>query len=206
LLEEPVCCGQPLINMGAAHDASCLVRRFAEVAKRFDAIVCPSGSCVASLRHSQAGTELGSRVFELSEYLLRVGAQISSAPFPRRVMLHASCHGLRELGLGASSEQPTRRCRDTVVSLLSNVPNLTLLRGTRDECCGFGGTFAVTEAPLSVRMGEDRLREYVSLGAEVITGTDSSCLMHLEGVASSQGLPLSFMHFAEILMHEGVNA
>jgi len=199
LMKEPACCGQPLINMGAAKDADCLVRRFAEVGKDHEAIICPSGSCVTSLRHSHRGTELSARVFELSEYLLRVGAAPRPSAFAHRVMLHPSCHGLRELGLGAPSEHPTERRGDTVAGLLARVPELTLLRPLRDECCGFGGTFAVTEAAVSVRMGQDRLKEYVAAGADVVTATDVSCLMHLEGVAQAQGLPLRFLHFAEIL-------
>lgn len=206
LLDKPACCGQPFINMGAVKDADCLVRQFAEEATKYDAIVCPSGSCVASLRESQAASGLGARVFELSEYLLKQRVKLDSLEaFPHRVLLHPSCHGVRLLGLGKPSEQPHAKHRDSVGELLSQVPGLTLLAAPkRDECCGFGGVFSVTEPELSVRMAEDRLKEYAEAGAEVVTGTDVSCLMHLEGVAVALGLELRFMHFAEILAQRAI--
>jgi L-lactate dehydrogenase complex protein LldE len=201
LLTKPACCGQPFINMGAVKDAECLVRQFGEEAAKYEAIVCPSGSCVSSLRESQAASGLGARVFELSEYLLRAKVKLESLEaVPQRVLLHPSCHGLRLLGLGKPSEKPHSSNRDTVAELLSQVPALELLfPPKRDECCGFGGVFSVVESALSVRMGQDRVREYQEAGAEVVTATDVSCLMHLEGVAAALGLPLKFKHFAEIL-------
>jgi L-lactate dehydrogenase complex protein LldE len=190
--------------MGAVKDAECLVRQFAAEASQYDVVVCPSGSCVSSLRESQSASGLGARVFELSEFIDHFGVKCEpSTAFPHRVLVHPSCHGLRLLGLGKPSELPHAECRDTVAKLLTQVPELTLLfPPKRDECCGFGGVFSVTESALSVRMAQDRLKEYVETGAEIVTGTDVSCLMHLEGVASQLGLSLKFMHFAEILAPE----
>jgi len=119
--------------------------------------------------------------------------------FPLKVGLHMSCHGLRELRLGSSSElmvQPFNK----VLRLLAQLKGIELIELTRpDECCGFGGTFAVTEEAVSSLMGRDRIADHVRGGAEVITGFDVSCLMHLEGIIRRQKIRLRVMHVAEIL-------
>lgn len=201
VLTEPACCGQPLINLGAAHQAACLVRQFEKAATAFEATVCPSGSCVASLRQSLAPLNPRLRVLELSEFLWSLPESPQTpGTFPRKVMVHPSCHGLRELGLGSPSERTCDKPWDTVSNLLARVQKLELLAPpSRDECCGFGGAFSVTESALSVRMAKDKLAAYEAAGAEVITATDVSCLMHLEGVAKAEGLSMQFLHLAEIL-------
>jgi L-lactate dehydrogenase complex protein LldE len=119
--------------------------------------------------------------------------------FPLKVGLHMSCHGLRELRLGSSSEQMVRPF-NKVRQLLAQLKGIELIELTRpDECCGFGGTFAVTEEAVSSLMGRDRIADHVRGGAEVITGFDVSCLMHLEGIIRRQKIRLRVMHVAEIL-------
>jgi L-lactate dehydrogenase complex protein LldE len=143
-------------------------------------------------------------VFELCDFLVEVlGAERVEASFPHRVVLHQSCHALRELGLGTPSElgggatlreSPGRR-------LLSSVQGIELVEPARsDECCGFGGSFCIKEAGISARMGEDRLLDFESAGAEVVTSLDMSCLMHLSGVSRRQRRRLEFMHIAEVLV------
>ena len=138
--------------------------------------------------------------FELSHFLVNVlGVTDLKARFPHRVSLHQSCHGLRELGLGVMSERRDPPGPGPAEVLLGQVDGLTLVMPQRrDECCGFGGTFAVAEPELSARMGEDRLDQFTQAGAEWITAADFSCLMHLDGLAARRGGPRA-LHLAEIL-------
>jgi L-lactate dehydrogenase complex protein LldE len=212
---EQTCCGQPLANSGCWEEAAPLARRFVEIFKDFDYIVCPSGSCTAMVTHHYeeliAGfpglKQIEERTFELCQFLndiLRV--QQLAVRFPHRVGLHNSCHGLRELRLGRSSERMepdfshARR-------LLEMVDGLQLVDLTRpDECCGFGGTFAVAEEAVSCMMGDDRIHDHEQAGAEVMTAGDMSCLMHLDGLIRRQRKPLKVMHIAEILAGRPVPA
>lgn len=206
--EEQTCCGQPMANAGFAGEAAPLARRFLEVFDGYEAVVCPSGSCTSMVRnhyHGLVGEDrrypaVRAATYELCEFLvdvLRVGR--IEGRFPRRVGLHQSCHGLRELRLGSGSERVVAAF-DKVGSLLRSLEGLELVSLTRpDECCGFGGTFAVNEEAISCLMGRDRIADHLRAGAEVVTGTDVSCLMHLEGLARRNGTRLAFRHVAEIL-------
>ena len=119
--------------------------------------------------------------------------------YPRKVGLHQSCHGLRELGLGRSSEQMVPPF-DKVGRLLQQLEGIELVSLTRpDECCGFGGTFALAEEAISCLMGRDRIADHLKAGAEIVTGTDVSCLMHMDGLARRARQPLAFRHVAEVL-------
>jgi L-lactate dehydrogenase complex protein LldE len=202
------CCGQPMANTGCDRDAEPLARKFVDVFGGYDAVVCPSGSCVAMVRHHYdhylAGNaefeRLKPRVFELCEYLGDVlGIERVAGRFPHKVGLHQSCHGLRELRLGSSSERvgpPYNKVR----RLLESLEGIEFAQLTRaDECCGFGGTFAVNEEAVSCMMGDDRLRDHQQAGTEVLTGNDMSCLMHLDGLLRRQGHKMRVMHVAEIL-------
>jgi len=205
---EQTCCGQPMANTGCTSAAEPLARRFVEIFRNYEAVVCPSGSCVAMVRqhyheyfHDDPDYErVRSRTFELCEYLTDV-LKISSLPgrFPHRVGLHQSCHGLRELRLGQSSEivgASFSKARQLLESL-EGIEIVDLKRA--DECCGFGGTFAVSEEAVSCMMGRDRIADHLQAGAEVLTANDMSCLMHLDGLIRRDGKPLRVMHIAEIL-------
>ena len=205
---EQTCCGQPMANAGFAEAAAPLARRFLDVFEGFDHVVCPSGSCTAMVRTQYQDlvggdprlARVSAATFELCEFLtdvLRVGPL--TGRYPRKVGLHRSCHGLRGLRLGSGSERVVA-AQDKVESLLRGLTGLELVSLTRpDECCGFGGTFAVMEEAVSCLMGRDRLADHVGAGAQVVTGTDVSCLMHLEGLARRTGAPLEFRHVAEVL-------
>jgi L-lactate dehydrogenase complex protein LldE len=153
----------------------------------------------ASARHA------GSRAatFELSEFLVRVlGRTELGARFPHKVALLQSCHGLRDLGLGHGGEEgPDAPRRESPASiLLRQVEGLELVEPERPgECCGFGGTFAVKLPEISARMGRDRLEELARTGAEFVTSTDASCLIHLEGLRRRTGIGPRAIHLAEIL-------
>lgn len=199
------CCGQPLMTAGDRDGAEHLARRFREVFAGAEHVVAPSASCVATVRRrhptllpAAAGGE--TRVRELCEFLVEVlGVERAPGRFPHRVGLHPSCHGLRELHLGTASEIAQDR-RDPARMLLASLDGIELVAPDRpDECCGFGGSFAVAEAEVSCRMGSDRVRAHREAGAEVITATDVSCLAHLDGVARRESVPLRALHVAEIL-------
>lgn len=205
------CCGQPMANMGCAAEAKPLARSFAEQLAPFDYVVCPSGSCTAMVRNhypellgGAAGAGVCERTYELCEFLVDV-LQVDriGGTFRHRVGLHQSCHGLRGLRLGSGSERVVPP-RDLVADLLSTVEGLELVDLERaDECCGFGGTFAVTERGVSTMMGEDRLRDHAHAGAEVVASVDLSCLLHLGGLLARRGGGMRVMHVAEILAASG---
>lgn len=206
--EAQTCCGQPMANTGCVDEARPLAERFLKIFAAYDYIVAPSGSCVAMVRchydeflDGRPGfAELKAKTFELCEFLVDV-VKLDRIPrsFPHRVGLHQSCHGLRELRLGQSSElvAPAFSKARQLLELVEGVQLVPLARA--DECCGFGGTFAVTEEAISSRMGLDRIADQEAAGAEVLTANDMSCLMHLEGLVRRQRKPLRVMHVAEIL-------
>ncbi len=209
--QEQTCCGQPMANTGCAKDAAETARMFFDVFESYDAVVSPSGSCVAMVRNHYKDlvgddprfADVTSKTYELCEFLTDVVKLESvDARFPHRVGLHQGCHGLRELRLGSSSEL-VHGSFSKVRGLLESVRDLTVVDLTReDECCGFGGTFAVAEEAMSCAMGHDRVADHQQAGAEVITGVDMSCLMHLDGLIRRDGTPLRVLHIAEILMAE----
>ena len=201
------CCGQPMANSGCEGDALASYRHFVETFAGYEYIVAPSGSCTYHVRHhydrleqTPEVTAVRERTLDLAEFLLDV-LQITALParFPHRVGLHMSCHGLRGLRLGSGSERREAPF-SKLEQLLRMVDGLELVELDRaDECCGFGGTFAVNEAAISVKMGKDRIRDHLRHGAEVITAGDMSCLMHLEGIARRRNDPVRILHLAEIL-------
>jgi len=206
-VKDQTCCGQPMANSGFERESLDCARLFLKNFSGFDHVVTPSGSCALFVKHhygalgdSDEVRQLRASVMELSEFLVDVLKKpVGAAAFPHRVGLHQSCYGLRGLRLGSSSER-FETPHNKVRSLLESVPELKLVDLARtDECCGFGGTFAVKEEALSVAMGNDRIADHESAGAEYITGADVSCLMHLEGLIHRQGRKLRVVHFAEIL-------
>ncbi len=204
---EQTCCGQPMANTGCIEDTRPLAERFLGIFRDYPYVVCPSGSCVSMVRHHYeaylAGRpgfeELKRKTMELCEFLVQVlGIDRIDARFPHRVGLHNSCHGHRELRLGAASELVIRPY-NKVRKLLESVEGIQLTELERpDECCGFGGTFAVNEQAVSTLMGLDRLQDHQQAGSEVITAADMSCLMHLDGLIRRNGKSLRVMHVAQI--------
>ena len=185
---EQTCCGQMHMNSGYAREGSALARRFARVFEGAELVVCPSASCAGMLR-KQLGEE-GPHVYELSELLVdRLGVEDVGAYFPHRVTFHPTCHSLRELGVG---ERPLRLLRAVNGIELVELPQA-------DECCGFGGTFAVKNAEVSSAMLADKVRAVLDTGAEVVCAADNSCLMHIGGALSRQRTGVRILHLAEVL-------
>ena len=205
--EAQTCCGQPMANSGFFDDARPLARKMIDVFEGYEHVVCPSGSCTSMVRNHFSQllpgeprlASLRSRTRELCEFLHDVLHVKPAGKFPHRVGLHESCHGLRELRLGSGSERLVPRFSKPR-ALLEGLEGIQLIEpGRPDDCCGFGGTFAVAEEAVSVAMGRDRIADHERAGAEIVTGTDISCLMHLEGLMRRAQKPMRVMHLAEIL-------
>ncbi|MCT9933863.1 (Fe-S)-binding protein [Planotetraspora sp. A-T 1434] len=219
--EAQTCCGQMHVNTGYRDEGVRLARHFVDVFRDYDAVVVPSGSCAAMVREqyprlagsgaagvvagkaggggagagrasgfAAAAAETTPKVYDLSEFLIDVlGVTDVGAYFPHRVTYHPTCHSLRGLHLG---DRPTR--------LLQQVRGLELvpLPGA-EECCGFGGTFAVKNPDISAAMCADKVRNVLDTGAEVLCAADNSCLMHIGGTLHRQKTGIRVMHLAEIL-------
>jgi len=198
------CCGQMHINTGYQREALPLVRHHVETFEDCDVVVAPSGSCVGSVRHQHAMVARGAgdqalaeraeavatRTYELSELLIDVlGVEDVGAYYAHRVTYHPTCHSLRILRVG---DKPLR--------LLRVVDSLELVElGEADQCCVFGGTFALKNPDTSTAMLADKMKNVISTGAEVATAGDSSCLMHIGGGLSRILAGTRTLHLAEIL-------
>ena len=200
------CCGQPMANSGFEHLSKDCDNNFVDNFSGFDYIVSPSGSCTLHIKEhlhgtdTQASTHIRKHVYELTEFLTDVlKVENLTAKFPHRVGLHQSCHGQRGLKIAQMSELVAPSFSKTE-KLLNMVEGISLIQLDRkDECCGFGGTFCVTEEAVSVKMGKDRITDHAKHEAEFIVGSDVSCLMHLEGIMKRQGSKIKVKHIAEIL-------
>ncbi len=205
------CCGQMHYNTGYRPDSVALMKHFLNVYSDAETICIPSSSCVAMIRDhypkmaaetgdsvlmSQVDALLG-RIFEFSELLVdKLGVEDVQACYPHKVTYHPSCHSLRSLHLG---DKPLR--------LLEKVRNIDLVQlAASDECCGFGGTFAVKNPDVSAAMLADKTKAVMDTRAEVCCAADNSCLMHIYGGLHRQGTGVKTMHLAEILAHTDVGA
>ena len=204
--EEPTVLHGYMSNAGFEDEAAGLARHFEEVFAGYDYVVGPSASCVSFVRdhygrllpdhqcHSQQ------HVYEICEFVHDVIRPTSlNVSFPHKVSLQNSCHGVRLLGLSSPSERNVpyaNKLRD----LLGLVRDIEVVEPERrDECCGFGGMFAVEEHAVSGQMGRDKVMRHVATGAEYIVGADCSCLMHQNGIIAREGLNIKTLHIAQIL-------
>ncbi len=183
---EQTCCGQMHMNSGYRDEGLELVARMQRVFDGADAIVTPSASCAGHVLEHAPGLP----VPELSQFLTGVlGVEDVGARYPARVAYHPTCHSLRALRVG---DGPGR--------LLAAVEGLDLVEiDEADQCCGFGGTFAVKNAEVSMAMLDDKLSAIERSGAEAVTAVDNSCLMQIGGGLSRRGSPVRTVHLAEIL-------
>jgi L-lactate dehydrogenase complex protein LldE len=194
-------------NTGYQAEALPLVSRFVEQFRGAEAVVVPSSSCVAMMRdhYPKMAAEIGDaalimavrellpRVYEFSEFLTkRLGLEDVGAYYPHRVTYHASCHGLRNLGLGDGPQKLLKAVRGI---------ELVELHGL-EQCCGFGGTFAVKNADVSSAMLAEKMTAVLNTGAEACTACDNSCLMHIQGALHRQRTGVRTVHLAEILAGE----
>jgi L-lactate dehydrogenase complex protein LldE len=201
---EQTCCGQMHFNTGYRREAYPMAKRFVEMFADAEAVCIPSSSCVAMMReyypalaHENQDAEMSAaverllpRVFEFSELLVdRLGVTNVGAYFPHCVTYHASCHGLRSLHLGDKPLQLLRAVRGLELVPLEQV----------EQCCGFGGTFAVKNADVSAAMLTEKIGAVLNTRAEVCTACDNSCLMHMQGMLHRQFAGVRTLHIAEVL-------
>lgn len=206
--KEQTCCGQMHWNTGYQREAVPIIRHFVDVFRNAECVCVPSSSCVAMIRehYLKAALETGDsafiadveallpRVYEFSEFLVnKLGVTDVGASYPHRVTYHASCHSLRSLHLG---DIPFRLLREVRGIQLVDLPEI-------DQCCGFGGTFAIKNAEVSSAMLADKARNVLNTGAEVCTAVDNSCLMHIYGGLHRQRTNIRTAHLAEILASDG---
>lgn len=201
---EQTCCGQMHYNTGYQEEAIPLVRRFVDVFRDAEAVVAPSASCVGMIHEfygrvaQRSGDpelqnkvqQIVPKVFELTQFLVEeLGVKDVGATYPHRVTYHPTCHSLRVLRVG-----------DAPLELLRNVKGIDLVElPMAEECCGFGGTFAIKNADTSMAMLTDKIRHIKETGAEVCSAADNSCLMHIGGALSRQRSGVKPIHIAEIL-------
>ncbi|MDR0750542.1 MAG: (Fe-S)-binding protein [Tannerellaceae bacterium] len=192
------CCGQPMANAGFEREAVPLVKQFHSLFARYDFIITPSASCAVFVKEHLE--EMNGRLYEICEYLHDV-AKVETLPgkFAHKVSIHNSCHGVRKLRLSSASERMEPHY-SKLKKLLYMVEGIEVVEpANADECCGFGGMFSIEEPAVSVCMGHDKLKNHLATGAQYITGADSSCLMHLQGIARREKMPARFIHIAQIL-------
>lgn len=204
--EKQTCCGQPMGNAGFENKALPLAAKYEELFSGYDYVVAPGASCAAYVRYfhpeimKESRCTAAEKTTDIVEFLHDI-LKVKSLPavFPHKVSVHNSCHGVRELGLSSPSERNVPQL-NKIIDLLKLVKGIEIVEPERkDECCGFGGMFAVEEPAVSTRMGQDKLRRHIETGAEYVTGPDSSCLMHLEGIARKGGESIKFIHVVQIL-------
>ncbi len=195
------CCGQPAFNAGFVNECSAVAQKFLNDFSATDYIVAPSASCVGFVRnyfpqvfagtsHLNEATGLGQKVYEFTEFLTKIVKQEDfGATLQMKATYHDSCAALRECNI---KEAPRK--------LLRNVKGLQLIEMNDNEtCCGFGGTFAVKFEPISIAMAQQKISNALATGAACIISTDSSCLMHIDGVIKKNKVPLQTMHIADVL-------
>ena len=204
------CCGQPMANSGCSKDIKTLAINFVNTFKDYDYVVAPSGSCVSMVKEHYAPffdndndyNKIKASIYEVCEFLhdvVKIENINFDFSFPYNVGVHNSCHGHRVLKLASASELNIPY-ESKLKNLLNKIPEINLINLKReDECCGFGGTFCVQEEAISVAMGKDRIEDHLDSKAQIMTGADMSCLMHMDGIIARDGNPIKIMHIVEIL-------
>ena len=205
---DQTCCGQPMTNTGCHAEAAATEALFVRNFSGFDYVVAPSGSCVHQVREHLTAIPQTDEVrhvrastYELVEFMhdvLKVEA-LPWANFPHKVAYHTNCNALRGIHHARPSElvKPYYSKPLDLLKLVNGVELVDLARP--DECCGFGGTFSVFEPAVSAKMGYDKVADQNRTGAEYVVSADSSCLMHQKGCAERLGLPLKYIHIAQVM-------
>ena len=205
---DQTCCGQPMANTGCHAEAAATEALFVKNFSGFDYVVAPSGSCVHQVREHLTAIpqtdevkKVRASTYELVEFLhdvLKVEA-LPWAEFPHKVAYHGNCNALRGIHHARPSEivKPYFSKPLDLLRLVKGVELVDLARP--DECCGFGGTFSVFEPAVSAKMGYDKVADQNRAGAQYVVSADSSCLMHQKGCDERLGLPLRYIHIAQVL-------
>ncbi len=195
------CCGQPAFNSGYREEARAVARRQLALFPGDLPIVVPSGSCAGMMKHHYAelfpGTPdeararaVSARVYEWTEFLVDVlEVRLDDLGPPVRVAIHTSCSARREMGVA--------RYIEALVGQLAQVEQRET--AYKDECCGFGGTFAVKQPEISAAMVKDKTDHIAAAGADILVSQDCGCLMNIGGAFEHQGRGPKVQHIAEFL-------
>lgn len=207
-VERASCCALPFTDMGYNRHACRLESRLVPMFRGYDAIVIPSGVCTDQFRQhfdsidqTEEVVRLRNSVYDIVEFLHDI-LQIKELPwaqFSHKVALHNGCHSLRYLHHARPTEimNPFYSKTEDLLRLVEGIEIVYATR--RDECCGFGGTFAVWDAPCAGQMGLDKVNDYIRNGAHYVTSADFSCLLHQENVARKNGIKIKTFYIAELL-------
>jgi L-lactate dehydrogenase complex protein LldE len=196
------CCGQPAWNTGYPGEARKVAQKLISAFADAECVVSPSGSCSGMIRHyypllfekdpalRREAEDLADRVYEFSQFMVRIlNVERLDASFPHKVTYHPSCHGARLLHIA-----------DEPVALLRAIPDLELVPLPRaEDCCGFGGTFAVKLAPISAAIVDEKIACVRETAAHYLAGTDLGCLMNIAGRMQVLGVPVEALHIAELV-------
>lgn len=200
------CCGQPAFNSGYQDEAREVARSMIRAFEHSEYVVSPSGSCAGMIHHYYPelfkdepewkikAQDLVDKTYEFSQFLVNVlGVTDMGAVFPHKVTYHPSCHGTRLLGI-----------KDEPMKLLSHVKGLEFVDlPKKEDCCGFGGTFAVKMPDMSGAMVAEKAAHVAETDAEVLVGMDMGCLLNIEGRLLKDGKKIRVLHLAQLL-EEGV--
>lgn len=204
--ESQVCCGQPAYNSGYHDDTRKAAKQLIRAFEQSEYVVAPSGSCVAMVRHHypallhsepewyDKANRLAGKIYEFSEFMVRVlGTKTIEAEFEGIATYHCSCHMTRGLGV---IDEPLQLIKSIGKLKYAELPY-------KEDCCGFGGTFAVKLHDISAEMSDEKARRIAETGADVLVGSDMACLMNIEGRLRRMGHSIKAYHVAELL-DEGV--
>jgi L-lactate dehydrogenase complex protein LldE len=197
------CCAQPAFNTGYLDEARKVARRFIDIFEETDAeaIVSPSGSCTAMVRHYPElfaadpewlprAKSVAAKTHELSSFLIRVlKVEDVGASWEGRLTWHDACHGLRDLNVKSEPRTLIRNVRGAEFVELEHA----------DACCGFGGTFSVKYPEISVAILDQKIDAIERAGVKAVVSGDASCLMQIGGRLSRKGSKVRVMHLAELL-------
>lgn len=198
--ENQTCCGQPAFNSGEWPLSRKVVRHCCRVFNEDIPIVTPSSSCAAMLQHGaplefekesdrSSIESVGHRSYEICDFLVnQLGVKKLDGKLDKSIVLHAACHSR-----GTST-------KESALKLLSSISGLRILSfGEEEQCCGFGGTFAVTFPHISKDLGQTKISNLLADKPDIVASTDMSCLMHLKGLAEKQGQAVNALHVVQIL-------
>jgi len=201
------CCGQPFYNSGMIDEAKELAKKFYTIFKDYDYIVAPSASCISMVKihykdllETSEFDEIAKKSFEICEFLHdEHKLKTLDVKFEHKISLHKSCHGLRELELGTSSELnlPYSNKVENLLSLVEGIEFVDMPKA--DECCGFGGTFSINESDISIKMAKDKIENFETTKADYFVGYDNSCMMHLKSVSDYDKKDIKYVHVVQIL-------
>jgi len=200
--EGQTCCGQPAFSSGYYKETAIVAKKVIEVFEKSEKVIIPSGSCAAMIHHGypilfdndpkwkKRSAEFVAKTYEFSQFIVDVlGITDVGATFNKKVTYHSSCHMSRILGI---EEQPK--------ILLKNVKNLDFIPlPFAFDCCGFGGTFSMKMKDISAEIVDEKVDNIISTGAEVLAGSDLTCLMNISGRLSRRGSRIKVMHVAQVL-------